>query len=204
MKKIYKISLIIFILLFFILIGKVNANSISSINMDIYVDEYGNAKVTEVWNCDADKGTESYHPYYNLGKSKITNLTVSENNRTYTTYTPWDTSSSFDNKAYKCGINYIDNGIELCWGISSYGKHTYTVNYTITNFVASLTDSQMIYWTFIPYEFSEKIGSAYIKIHSDFSYDSDTPVWGYGNYGGTCYVYDGYIEMRFRWSIKIK
>lgn len=84
-------------------------------------------------------------------------------------------------------------------GISSYSNHTYTLQYTITNFVSQLQDSQIIYWTLIPYDFSNSIGNVYIKIYSDFDYDFETPVWGYGNYGGTCYVYDGYIEMRFRW-----
>ena len=197
MKNLNKILFFAFIFLFFVLIGNVNANSISSINMDIFVDINGNANVTEVWNCDVDDGTEGYHPYYNLGNSQITNLTVTENSNTYTTLPSWNTSASFESKAYKCGLNYISNGVEICWGVSSYGKHTYTVEYTITNFVSELTDSQMIYWTLIPYEFSEPIGSANIKIYSDFDYDSETPVWGYGNYGGTCYVYDGYIEMRF-------
>lgn len=197
MKKIYKIMFFAFVFLFFIFIDNVQANSISSINMNIFVDKYGNANVTEVWNCNVSQGTESYHPYYNLGNSEIIDLSVSEGNQTYTTLPSWNTSASFNNKAYKCGINRISNGVELCWGISSYGKHTYTVNYTITNFVSELTDSQMIYWTLIPYDFSEPIGSAYIKIYSDFNYDIETPVWGYGNYGGTCYVYDGYIEMRF-------
>ena len=30
------------------------------------------------------EGTETYHPYYNLGNSKITNLRVSEGTREYT------------------------------------------------------------------------------------------------------------------------
>ena len=195
MKRLYKIAFIVFILLFFILIGNVRANSIESITMDIYVDNKGDAHVTEVWNCKVTQGTECYHPYYNLGNSIIKDLTVQEGNRIYNTLSTWNTSSSFDNKAYRCGLNRISNGIEICWGISSYTKHTYTVSYTITNFVSELTDSQMIYWTLIPYEFSNTIGRAYVKIHSDFDYDIETPVWGYGNKGGTCYVYDGYIEM---------
>lgn len=199
MKKFYKSLLFTFILLFFIFVGNVKANSISSINMDIYVDNYGNAKITEVWNCNASQGTEIYHPYYNLGNSEVKNFTVSENNSIYTSKNNWDTSASFNSKAYTSGINRISNGVELCWGISSYGRHTYTLNYTITNFVSELSDSQMIYWTLIPYDFSDSIGNVYIKIYSDFDYTNDTPVWGYGNYGGTCYVYDGYIEMRFRW-----
>ena len=173
----------------------VHANSISSINMDINIDDYGNANITEVWKCNTSQGTESYHPYYNLGNSKITNLTVSDNTKNYTTLNSWDTSKGFNSKAYKCGINKISNGVELCWGISNYGSNTYTVKYTITNFVSSLADCQMVYWTLIPYDFSNSIGSVKIKIHSNKYFQDTIDVWGYGNYGGLCYVNNGAIYM---------
>lgn len=195
-KKILKV--IIMFSLFVLLIGiknTVQANSISSVSMDIYIDSNGNAKVTEKWDCYTSQGTECYHPYYNLGKSKITNLTVSDKKQSYTTLEFWDTSGTLSSKAYKCGINNINNGIELCWGISSYGSNVYTVKYNITNFVSQLTDSQMIYWTLIPYDFSTSIGSVKIKIYSDDYFEDTLDVWGYGNYGGLCYVDDGAIYM---------
>ena len=197
MKKILKIFFIF--LISFIAIGftkSVKANSISKISMDIYVNSVGNATVTEVWTCNVNQGTEVYHPYYNLGNSQIKDLTVTEKGKAYETLSTWNTSGTLSSKAYKCGINKISNGIELCWGITEYGSHVYTVKYTITNFVSSLYDSQMIYWTLIPYEFSNSIGAAYIKIHTDFNILDSVGVWGYGNYGGTAYVYDGYIEMQ--------
>lgn len=197
MKKIQKILYIfIFILLAMGLSKAVEANSIRKISMDIYVDNNGNAEVTETWNCSTSQGTEVYHPYYNLGESQIINLKVSESGKEYQTLSSWRTSGTLNDKANKCGINKISNGVEICWGISSYGTHTYTVQYTITNFVAELTDSQMIYWTLIPYDFSNSIGDVYIKIHTDFNIPETTDVWGYGNYGGTAYVYNGYIEMQ--------
>lgn len=197
MKKILKISLMfIFCLLIFSISKNVEANSISRIAMDIYVDNNGNATVNETWTCTTNTGTEVYHPYYNLGKSKIENLTVKENGKNYQTLSSWDTSGTLSEKAYKCGINKITNGVELCWGISSYSSHVYEVSYTISNFIAELKDSQMLYWTFIPHDFSNSIGSAYIKIHTDFNIPDSVDVWGYGNYGGTAYVYDGYIEMQ--------
>ena len=173
----------------------VHANLISSIDMDINIDDYGNANITEVWRCRTNQGTESYHPYYNLGNSKITNLTVSDNTKNYTTLNSWNTSGSLSSKAYKCGINKISNGVELCWGISNYGSNTYTVKYTITNFVSSLADCQMVYWTLIPYDFSNSIGSVKIKIHSNKYFQDTIDVWGYGNYGGLCYVNNGAIYM---------
>ena len=197
MNKVLKTAIaFVFCLLIFSISQKVEANSINRISMDIYVDNNGNATVEETWVCRTDNGTEVYHPYYNLGKSEIENLTVSENGRSYQTLSSWKTSGSLSDKAYKCGINKISNGVELCWGISSYGSHVYEVSYTISNFVAELKDSQMIYWTLIPHDFSNSIGNVYIKIHTDFEIPDSVDVWGYGNYGGTAYVYDGYIEMQ--------
>lgn len=196
MKKTLKICLLA--LLFFIaltLFSNVKANSIDKISMDIYVDNSGTAHVTETWKCYAAKGTEVYHPYYNLGNSKIQNLIVSDETQTYETLSSWNTSGSLSSKAYKCGINRISNGVELCWGISKYGSHIYTVKYNITNFVSELSDgNQMIYWTLIPYEFSDTIKSAYVKIYADFKMPDTIDVWGYGN-TGYAYVYNGYIEM---------
>lgn len=192
--KILLLSLFAFVLL--TLFNTADANSINSISMDIFLDDEGNASVTEVWECYATEGTEVYHPYYNLGNSKITDLTVSDDKEEYTTLSHWNTSGDLEDKAYKCGINKISDGVELCWGISEYGYHTYTAKYKISNFVSELTDSQMIYWTLIPHNFSDSIGNAYIKIHSNFNIDDSVGVWGYGNYGGTAYVYDGYIEMQ--------
>ena len=197
MKKIVKLF-VIFIFSFFVLsIGKyAQANSIDKISMDIYIEENGDAKVTETWKCYTNQGTEVYHPYFNLGNSQIQNLEVREGSKKYDTLDRWNTSASFETKAYKCGINKVSNGVELCWGMSSTGNHVYTVEYEITNFVSELTDSQMVYWTLIPKEFSNSIGTAYIKIHADQYFPDDIDVWGYGNYGGTAYVYDGYIEMQ--------
>lgn len=197
MKKTIKtLFLFIFVFALFSLGKGVEANSIQSISMDIFIDDSGDAYVTETWKCNVNQGTEVYHPYYNLGKSVIKDLTVMDGNTQYTYISYWNTSGTLESKANKCGINQISNGIELCWGISKYGSHTYTAKYTITNFVSETTDAQMIYWTLIPYEFSNAIGNAYIKIHTNFDIEDTTDVWGYGNYGGTAYVYDGYIEMQ--------
>ncbi len=201
-----KVIKIILVFLLFILVNciynSVQANTINSINMDIYIDKNGNAEVTEQWNCKTSEGTEAYHPYYNLGESEITNLRVYDDKKEYTTLNKWNTSASFSSKAYKCGINKIENGIELCWGISEYGSRVYTVKYNISNFVSQLKDSQMIYWTLIPYEFSTAIGDVQIVIHSDTYFEDTIDVWGYGNYGGLCYVNNGNIYMASDGKVK--
>lgn len=192
---------ILFTIVILSIAKNVEANSIDKIAMDIYVNNSGDATVTETWNCNVSQGTEVYHPYYNIGNSQIKDLSVTDNDKAYTTLNFWNTSGTLNSKAYKCGINSVANGVELCWGISEYGIHTYTVKYTITNFVSQLTDSQMIYWTLIPNNFSNSIGTAYIKIHTDFNIPSYVGVWGYGNYGGSAYVYGGYIEMQSKGSL---
>jgi len=190
-----KIKYLLFLIVGLLFTNNVYANDIKKITMDIYVDNFGNAHITEEWTANLDKGTEGYKPYYNLGTSEIKNFKVSMNGTDFNTLNYWDVDSSFESKKYKAGINEIDNGYELCFGISEYGLNTYKMEYTITNFVVRTEDADMIYWGLIPYELSDKPDYVYIKIYSDFKYASDLDVWGYGNYGGLAYVYDGYIEL---------
>ncbi|MDD2238387.1 MAG: DUF2207 domain-containing protein [Bacilli bacterium] len=191
MKKLF---LTIFLVFSFII--NVDADSINSIKMDIYIDNEGNANITETWDVNISKGTEGYKPYYNLGNSDIKDFTVTDDkNNLYKFVSNWNVNGSFSNKSYKNGFNYINNGIELCWGISKYGNRIYKLNYQITNFVADLNDNQMIYWTLIPYDLSPTPNEVEIVIRSDIKFSDDIAVWGYGNYGGTAYVDDGNIEM---------
>ncbi len=185
MKKL-KLLLILFLGIFFSKV--VYANDIKSINMDIYVDNMGDAHITETWSANLNEGTEGYKPYYNLGNSYITDYTVSMNGTKYTTLSSWNVDASFESKKYKAGINEVSNGYELCFGISKYGNNTYTLKYTVTNFVSEVEDAQMIYWQLIPYNLSDKPEYIFIKIYSDFPYADDLDVWGYGNYGGYAYV----------------
>lgn len=180
----------------FLISGNVDAaNSIDSITMDIYIDPNGTAHVTETWDAYLDQGTEGYKPYYNLENSEIQNFKVYADGTLYTNIGTWNTSASFSSKAYKNGFNYITDGVELCFGISEYGKHEYVMEYEITNFVTGLEDADMVYWTLMPHNFSVEPDDVYIKIYADEAFEDTLDVWGYGNYGGYAYVYDGYIEM---------
>lgn len=196
MKKI-KYFLILFVSIFFI--GNVNAQDIKEINMDIKISQDGTAHITENWIIKFDKNedlTEVYKPYYNLGNSEFKNFKASLNNHSYTYIDNWDIDEDFNYKRYKNGFNYTDDGIELCWGISEKGKtNNYKISYDITNFVAKVSDADMVYWTLVPSNLNDSPEKVHIKIYSDFEYESTLPVWGYGNLGGYAYVYDGYIEM---------
>ena len=188
---------------FFMASNQVNANSINKISMDIKIDAKGNANITEVWSAYLNKGTEGYHPYYDLGNSTITMNSVSDDKgNNYTLNSNWNVDDSFSTKKYHYGIYKTGNETDLCWGISDYGNRVYTINYTINNFIYNTTDGyQILYWQLIPYSLSSKPDSVYIKVSADNKFSDSLDVWGFGNYGGTCYVYDGYIEMQSKGSL---
>ena len=161
--------------------------------MDIYIDSNGDANVTEVWNADATEKTEYYHAFYNIGNSKITDLKVKDEEKEYE-LVDWDVDASFSTKAYKYGYNYTNNGVELCFGKSSYKKHTYTLTYKIKSFVSHVDDADIIYWNLLD-SIKPVPGNVEIVMHADEAFSDDLDVWGYGNYGGLAYVADGKIYL---------
>ena len=142
-----KILLIIFLIISYVCFSQnVYANSISNINMDVYIDINGNAYVVETLDTNVDKGTEWYHSFEKLEDKKIIDFSVTDDNgNLYTDVGNWNPKWSFDEKKYKSGINYTNDGIELCFGLSEYGHRTYTLKYTITNFITQYTDAQGTY-----------------------------------------------------------
>lgn len=187
MKK--YLSYVIIFLISFICISNIKAENINSIKMDVYVDSNGDAYVEEVWDVDATEKTEYYHSYYNIGDSSISDLTVRDEDHEYT-YIDWDTNGDLSDKAYHYGYNYDYDGVELCFGKSSYNHHTYTLTYKINGFVYNTSDGkQIMYWTML-----NKVDPApdkvSIVIRSDEKYSHELPVWGYGNYGGYAFVGD--------------
>lgn len=192
MKKFKKI---LFLVICFLLIDIVNANSVNKVDMDIYIDSLGDAHIKETWNYTSNKDTEIYHGYSSLGKSSITDFMVSDNTGVdYSYVNNWNIKGSFDDKKYKYGYNRTSNGVELCLGISHYGTYTYYLNYTIKNFVYDLNDSQLVYWELLP-KFDTGVKSYSVKIYSDKAFSDDLAVWGYGKYGAYAYVYEGAIYL---------
>ena len=190
----FKVILCTFISLFFIFIKQVSANSIKNIDMDVYIDNNGNAVITEVWKTNLTEGTEGYKTYKNMGNSKISNFSVvDETGKEYETLSSWNTNASFNSKAYKSGVHYITDGVELCWGISSYGNKTYTLKYNVSNIVTKYTDTQGIYFNFI--NLDQNIANAKISIHSEHPFLlENSRIWGFGN-DGTINFVDGNIVL---------
>ncbi len=189
-----KLKLFIFIFFLFIsstLIAK--ANSLNSIDIKGNLDKNGTLHLEEIWQMRTNKDTEIYKEEYNLGNMIIQNFKVRDEKREYTKVNNWDINGSFNDKKYKYGINYTNNGPELCWGISEYGNKTYTISYDIVNAVFSTEDADVLYLRLInDLNFPPKRFN--IQISGFESFLDTLDVWGYG-YKGYAYVDSGKIFM---------
>ncbi len=181
------------IFLFLISSTVVNAsNNIYSIDMDIYLDEEGNANITEVWDIKGSDGTEWYKGFSNIGEMELSNFTVSMDG-TDLTEKYWDVDESLSEKKGYYGVNYTTSGFELCFGKYDFKRHKFTLNYTLSNMVFNTSDSQVIYTTFIDRLSSVNFENFHIKISSYYEFPDTLDVWGYG-YKGYAYVKNGIIE----------
>ena len=200
--KYKKIILSIFILLLIISFEHVvNAKSsilakdniIHNISMDINITDNGDALVTEYWDCTINNNTYLSHNYptklpfsFNVNiLSKIEDLKVSENDNYFENVSSFDINSNslYVNKN-KCFINHDVNSYNIYWGLGSYGKHTYKLEYTLKDFVTNLSDSQAIYTTLIPtYPEDQlyKIQNFNIRIYSKVFNENFNDIWEISN-----------------------
>lgn len=186
-------KLFLLVSIFVLSITNVKANTIYSINVDVNIDKNANAEITETWKVKGTDGTEWYHPFRDLGESKISNFTVSMDG-TPLTYKNWRVSESLSQKAGYYGINYTSTDTELCFGKTDFNEHTFVAKYTVSNFVFNTDDAQVTYWTFFPKFQNVDFQNFSINIRSYYEFPDTLDVWGYG-YKGYAYVKDGMISL---------
>ncbi|MBE6149804.1 MAG: DUF2207 domain-containing protein [Firmicutes bacterium] len=188
-----KILLFIFMFLFSISVVEAK-NHIYNIDMDIYIDENGNANIEEIWTVKGSDGTEWYKGLGDLGNSEISNFTVSMDGNELTYKSFWNINDSLEKKKGYYGINYSTTGPELCFGKYDFKKHEFKLNYTLSNFIFNVEDAQAIYFTFIDRLSSVDFESFDLEISTYYDIPDTLDVWGYG-YKGYAYVEDGKIKM---------
>lgn len=171
---------------------KAESDAISSINIDVVINTDGTASITETWKTAIYSGTELYKPYYDLSTSEISNLSVTDETGTeYTYLSNWDINADQSEKTNKCGIYTNGNETDICWGIGNYGEHTYTIKYTISNFVQQYDDYQLVYFTLLQDNMEPTPESATITVSSTFDFAEDkVSINGYG-YSGEAKIQDG-------------
>lgn len=185
MKK----KLLLFMLILFAPIW-VYADHIYNIDMDIYLEEDGTANITEVWDVQADSGSEWYKQLYNLGTEELSNFRVSMDGHDLQ-YKSWNVDESLSAKSGYYGINYVSEGLELCFGKGDMNRHKFTLNYTLSNFITNTSDSQVLYQTLFP---NVTLDNFTVTVSSFYEFPDTLDVWGYG-YQGLAYVEDGKIKM---------
>lgn len=162
-------------------------DSINSIDITVLLMDDGSAQITQVWDTTRASGTEGYIPQTGLGDIEITDFGVTdETGSVYENIGSWDVNASLEEKANKCGINETSDGIELCWGIGSYGNHTYTLTYTMTNFIKHYSDDTFgFYSRFINDELSSPPDHVQVTIQRpNVALNADNAgIWGFGYIG---------------------
>lgn len=181
------------------------AGTIRSININLSLDREGSAHVTEIWDINADEGTEWYLVKSNLRNMSIRDFSVSENGVMFTNEGEWNVRRSIRQKAGKCGIVRGKDGVELCWGLGSMGEHIFTVRYTITGAVQTLRDYDMLHMQLVSPGLSSKPEKVSVRISAEgvpLSTDNCS-IWGFG-FNGTSSLEDGSAVYRSTERFKYK
>ena len=186
---------LLFIFIFFIIICiNVNAqNTIYSIDVNVYIDKEANASIEEKWHVKGSDGTEWYKPLRDLGKSELSNFTVSMDGNPLQKKN-WNVNESLNQKRGYYGINYSGSDTELCFGKYDFNEHTFILKYNLSNYVFNTSDSQVLYWTYFSKFQNVDFQKMSVTISSYYEFPDTLDVWGYG-YKGYAYVSDGKIYL---------
>ena len=176
----------------------VSAQTLRDIDIRAVLREDGSARITQVWDATVVNGTEMYLPISNLGKMSVEDFSVSEGGLAY--YNEghrWDVDRTLEEKAGRCGIVDKRDGVELCWGKTSYGSHVWTLEYTVTGLVQSFTDADGFNFMFVNPGFDAPPQHVKVTLVNgtggpQWTYDN-TRVWGFGSYGDINVLDDGTI-----------
>lgn len=163
---------------------------LEDLEINVFINEDGSARIRERRKMEINEGTENYLERNNLGRSTIKDFTVEEDDVSYEYVEDWDINDSREEKKFKNGILEKDDGYELVWGVGDYGAHDYKLEYTITNFIKELQDSQIVFWKFLENMPVENIS---LTIESDMEFNQDSQkIYSFG-YSGEINFVDGKI-----------
>ena len=200
-SMVYKKSKYCFILVLafsiFLITNTFAKNIVHQISKDILLKDNGSATITEQWTGTFDEGTEVYIPIDDKS-IRVSNFDVAKDGLDYKEALKWNVNDSFENKAYRYGINRTDTGIELCFGISEYGDNTYAFSYDIDPVVKSYDDYDGFNFQFINDSMSTFPTSINIIIHhadEEKVFNTDnTRIWAFG-FEGNAHIYEKYAQV---------
>ena len=170
-------------------------NQVSDIQIEAVLQDDGSAAITQTWTATTDEGTEFYLACRDNGYLSITDFTVSDEQGTYEPLARWDVGADFSQKARKCGVVETGEGVELCWGISEYGTHTYTMQYTLHGLVGAYDDADGFNYRFLDEMGTFPTNAKLTLKNADGTplTDADCDIWAFG-YQGQIQFVDGTIQ----------
>lgn len=162
-------------------------SAIHDIDIDVLLSRDGSATIQERWDISANTGTEWYLVRNNLGDIAISDFQVSdESGRHYDNIGRWDVDAGLREKAFRCGINSTYSGVELCWGLGSYGHHVFTVKYRMSNVIKSLDDYDMLHMQFVSDGLSSAAEHVKVQVRAPIGLsEENSRIWGFGFRGHT-------------------
>ena len=141
-------------------------------------------------------GTEGYIAQYNLRPGmKITDLQVSDETGTeYDFEDKWNVNRSRTEKKNKCGYNWTDKGVELCWGIGEEGLRTYYIRYRIVGLLMGYKESDGFNHCFFSTDTwgVDSVSVVFYREGKEFQQHNPN-IWMFGCYG-TIDVMDGVVQ----------
>lgn len=158
-------------------------NRLTDMKIEVELQEDGSGIITEHRRMNMDEGTELFIVMDELQDSELLDFSVTG----FEEVEDWDSGDSLEEKAGKYGILETSDGLELVWGIGTYGENTYEVTYTLSNLVRELEDGQALLWNFdtfsdIPAE------NLIVEISGAQAFtEENTKLWGFG--------FDGDIQL---------
>lgn len=164
--------------------------AIRDIDIKVTARKDGSIKVQERWDVCVASGTEWYLVRENLSDIVVSGLQVSEGGKQFVNEGDWDVDRSIGAKAGRCGIVRKSSGVEICWGVGSYGDHVFDVSYDMSNAFKSLNDYDMLHMQFVSDELSAC--PEHVKVTVEVpGVQLDTTIarlWGFGYYGEATFV----------------
>lgn len=164
-----------------------------SLDIDVRLQPDGSAEIVEIWDMTVHEGTEMYLVRQNLEDISIWDFQVSDENGKYYYMGKWDVDRSLSQKAGMCGVVYTGKGCELCWGLGSYGHHTWRVSYTMTNVVKSLNDYDCLHMQFVSPGINQVPSDVSLRITLPGTVLSqeNAAIWGFGYEGDIVFTEGG-------------
>lgn len=146
MKYKKRIAIVSLLLLLVVSFSPVYALShqFHELSMTVELQEDGSAIIQETWDMTVAKGTENYKVFDNMGEATITDFSVVDESNEYQYLEYWNVNASKEEKQNKCGVVKNGDHYELCYGVGTYGRHQYTMKYTVHKFIDQYKDSQAI------------------------------------------------------------